>query len=111
MRRTSKPSELVSAYFPFSQGKSGSWLKFKQANGDARGLSYLDFREIDYRPAVGIIVESLHRRVTLEGRNLEGLFDDMLDQRVAEVHERHANDARLPESDVYIDRIVWERIG
>lgn len=111
MRRTSRPAEVRAAYFPFSQGKAGSWVKFRRANGEARGLSYFDLQEVDYRPALGIVLESAHRRVMLEGRNLEGLFDDLLDQRVAEIHERHANDARLAESDVYIDQISWERLS
>ena len=111
MRRTSRPAETTAAYAPFSQGKAGSWVKFKRVNGEARGLSYFDLREVDYQPALGIVLESSHRRVTLEGRNLEELFDDLLDQRVAEIQERHANDARLAESDIYIEQISWERLS
>lgn len=110
MRKTSTHGE-AGAYAPFAQGKGGAAVKLKLANGEARGISYFDIHDFAYHPSSGILLATPRLTVTIAGRNLEGLFDDLLDQRVCEIHERHANDARLPESATFIERIAVDRAG
>lgn len=99
-------------YRHFATGISGfgSRIGFRFADGRRKSLPYTQLVETEYNPDVGIILEFIGHRVTLTGRNLVRLYAEFEDEVVGEVTERHAHEMMVPDTDLFVAGIMWERI-
>ena len=75
-----------------------------------RSLAYSHLVKTEFNPGVGIILRFVSYRLTIEGRNLVRLYNDLEDGAVGEIVEQHANEMSVAEDDAYISKIVWESL-
>jgi len=87
----------------------GSRVGFRFADGRMRSLPYTHLVETEFDPKIGIVLHFVGQRVTIAGRNLVGLYNGLEDGTIGEIIERHGSEWTVPESDVFISQVSWER--
>lgn len=82
-------------------------LEFRFLSGNAKALAYSYLIGIDFDPSAGIVLDFSQYRVTVRGRNLGPLFENLAAQRVAFVRETDGlqAEATVAEGDTVVTRI------
>jgi hypothetical protein len=62
-------------------------VEFRFLGGNAKALAYSYLIGIDFDPSVGVVLDFSQYRVTLRGRNLRPVFENLAAHRVAFVRE------------------------
>lgn len=65
-------------------------VEFRFLGGNAKALAYSYLIGIDFDPSAGVVLDFSQYRVTLRGRNLRPVFENLAAHRVAFVRESDA---------------------
>lgn len=83
-------------------------LILRLENGDMRSFPYAEFEEGEFLGSM-IRLHFLRGTVTIYGRHLAKLFEDVSQFHVWYVRERHASEFEVTEDEAYIERIEIKR--
>jgi hypothetical protein len=84
-------------------------VDFALSTGRRRAFEYAYLMEHDYEPGDTIHLYFANATGSIEGRNLEALYDLLLEHRVRSVNEGGEDgSARVPEDAEHVDRIMIE---
>jgi hypothetical protein len=83
-------------------------LILRLEDGDMDAFPYAEFQEAEFRGSF-IRLHFLRAVVTIHGRNLGKLFEDLVQFHVWYVRERHTSEFDVAESEPYIERIEVKR--
>ncbi len=79
-------------------------LILRLENGDMHAFPYAEFQEAEFRGSF-IRLHFLRAVVTIHGRNLGKLFEDLVQFHVWYVRERHVSEFEVADSEAYIELI------
>lgn len=83
-------------------------LILRMESGDMDAFPYAEFQEAEFRGSF-IRLHFLRAVVTIHGRNLGKLFEDLAQFHVWYVRERHTNEFEVSDSEPYIERAEVKR--
>lgn len=86
-------------------------LKFIIESGEQRAIHYHDILSpMDYNGENEIIISTTRLKVTINGKNLDDLFDYIIQHRVKELKEPRNSFTEVGEHEVEISSIRFERL-
>jgi hypothetical protein len=82
-------------------------LRLGFQSGKQRALPYHMLQDLHFDPDSGVVLEFVHCRVEIRGRNLAPLFDGLADHKIRHIREIEALAAeRFPEGDTVVTKIA-----
>ena len=82
-------------------------LRLGFQSGKQRALPYHMLQDLLFDPDTGVVLEFVHCRVEIRGRNLAPLFDGLADHKIRHVREIEALAAeRFPDGETVVTKIA-----
>ncbi len=111
------PEDTAEEHEPDMANDSVSWTRASNApevslrltfqKGQRRALPYFMLQDLFFDPDSGLLVEFVHCRIEIRGRNLALLFDRLADHKVRHIQEMDELAAeRFPEGETVVTRIA-----